>query len=110
MIQRHEDQDDPAKHIDGFNTDAFDGSFGDRGHPMASVAKPIPTIYLADSIEVPQNRLLKAGWKKRGVEVPTPHDLKRCNEHYTSPWSSIALATFRKPPMLAPFTRLPGVP
>ena len=29
---------------------------------------------------------------------------------YTSPWSSIALATFRKPPMLAPFTRLPGVP
>jgi len=23
---------------------------------------------------------------------------------YTSPWSSIALATFRKPPMLAPLT------
>src|SRR5260370_32930159 len=29
---------------------------------------------------------------------------------YTRPWSSMALATFRKPPMLAPFTRLPGVP
>ena len=29
---------------------------------------------------------------------------------YTSPWSSMALATFKKPPMLAPFTRLPGVP
>src|SRR5438270_2662034 len=30
--------------------------------------------------------------------------------NYTRPWSSIALATFRKPPMLAPFTRFPGVP
>src|ERR1700676_132654 len=29
---------------------------------------------------------------------------------YTSPWSSMALATLRKPPMLAPLTRLPGVP
>src|SRR5215467_2764050 len=29
---------------------------------------------------------------------------------YTKPWSSMALATFRKPPMFAPFTRLPGVP
>jgi hypothetical protein len=29
---------------------------------------------------------------------------------YTSPWSSMALATLRKPPMLAPFTKLPGVP
>jgi len=30
--------------------------------------------------------------------------------NYTSPWSSMALATLRKPPMLAPLTRLPGVP
>jgi hypothetical protein len=30
--------------------------------------------------------------------------------NYTRPWSSMALATFRKPPILAPFTRLPGVP
>src|SRR6202007_2678990 len=29
---------------------------------------------------------------------------------YTRPWSSMALATFRNPPMLAPFPRLPGVP
>ena len=28
----------------------------------------------------------------------------------TAPWSIIALATFRKPAMFAPFTRLPGVP
>ena len=31
-------------------------------------------------------------------------------ETQTSPWSSIAFATFRNPAMFAPFTRLPGVP
>jgi hypothetical protein len=29
---------------------------------------------------------------------------------YTSPWSSMALATLRKLVMFAPWTRLPGVP
>ncbi len=36
--------------------------------------------------------------------------VRRHTNPYTRPWSSMALATFRKPPMLAPFTRLPGVP
>ncbi len=48
---------------------------------------------------------------KRGVDRSTPHGTHVLKlEDYTSPWSSMALATFKKPPMLAPFTRLPGVP
>jgi hypothetical protein len=55
--------------------------------------------------------------KNSGVDCSTPHAMTsitgegaRRHTNYTSPWSSMALATLRNPPMLAPFTRLPGVP
>jgi hypothetical protein len=53
-----------------------------------------------------------SGWnmrKRGGFFHPAGYSNAEA-EDYTSPWSSMALATFRKPPMLAPFTRLPGVP
>jgi REP element-mobilizing transposase RayT len=57
-----------------------------------------------DGDEVPRSRKIGETWGTHFFSISTK------KTDYTRPWSSIALATFRKPPMLAPFTRLPGVP
>ena len=41
---------------------------------------------------------------------PLARNGRNASVPYTRPWSSMALATLRKPAMLAPFTRLPCVP
>ena len=61
---------------------------------------------------VPHKETIKT---RGGLLHPAGHSNARTSKlitgtAYTSPWSSMALATFRKPPMLAPLTRLPGVP
>jgi hypothetical protein len=43
-----------------------------------------------------------AGTARRAVPAAVTHDNRR--SHYTTPWSIIASATFRNPPMLAPLT------
>ncbi len=67
---------------------------------------PVPAKNAGTRVGHPIHRLsIAAGFARLDSRGGCPY-----TNNYTRPWSSMALATFRKPPMLAPFTRLPGVP